>query len=176
MIAMALACAPQLIIADEPTTALDVMIQAQILNLLERLVTDQDLGLLMISHDLAVLADLCDRLVVMYAGRVIEEGPAREVYANALHPYAKALSASFPHIGDPTSRFAPRGLPGDPPDPTELPSGCAFHPRCAEALDACTTDDQLLREAGRGRRAACVHVRELAADVPERAVDTGSTP
>ena len=159
MIAMALACAPELIIADEPTTALDVMIQAQILNLLERLVTDQDLGLIMISHDLAVLADICDRLVVMYAGRIIEEGPAQEVYENALHPYAKALSASFPHIGDSASRFAPRGLPGDPPDPSELPSGCAFHPRCGEAVDVCVTDDQVLREAGRGRRAACVHVQ-----------------
>ncbi|WP_427920156.1 oligopeptide/dipeptide ABC transporter ATP-binding protein [Streptomyces sp. cg40] len=158
MIAMALACDPQLIIADEPTTALDVMIQAQILNLIQGLVTDQDVGLIMISHDLAVLADSCDRLVVMYAGRVIEEGPARQVYENALHPYAKALSASFPHIGDPSSRFAPRGLPGDPPDPSALPSGCAFHPRCAEALEACATEDQALREAGRGRRAACVHV------------------
>ncbi|MFI6618168.1 ABC transporter ATP-binding protein [Streptomyces sp. NPDC050528] len=167
MIAMALACAPQLIIADEPTTALDVMIQAQILNLLERLVTDQDLGLIMISHDLAVLADICDRLVVMYAGRIIEEGPAQEVYENALHPYAKALSASFSHIGDPTSRFAPRGLPGDPPDPSELPSGCAFHPRCGEAVDVCLTEDQVLRGAGRGRRAACVHV-------PVPAVSTGT--
>jgi oligopeptide/dipeptide ABC transporter ATP-binding protein len=172
MIAMALACAP----ADHRRRA-DHRARRDDpgpdpANLLERLVTDQDLGLLMISHDLAVLADLCDRLVVMYAGRVIEEGPAREVYANALHPYAKALSASFPHIGDPASRFAPRGLPGDPPDPTELPSGCAFHPRCAEALDACTTDDQLLREAGQGRRAACVHVRELTA-VPRAGTGRG---
>jgi peptide/nickel transport system ATP-binding protein len=176
MIAMALACAPELIIADEPTTALDVMIQAQILGLIEHLVTDQDVGLLMISHDLAILADLCDRLVVMYAGRVIEEGPARAVHETALHPYAKALSAAFPHIGDPTSRFAPRGLAGDPPDPSALPAGCAFHPRCAEALETCGTEDQPLREAGRGRRAACVHVRELTVDTPERAVDTGSAP
>ncbi|XUL90843.1 ABC transporter ATP-binding protein [Streptomyces galilaeus] len=164
MIAMALACDPQLIIADEPTTALDVMIQAQILGLIQGLVTDQDVGLIMISHDLAVLADSCDRLVVMYAGRVIEEGPAQQVYENALHPYGKALSASFPHIGDPASRFAPRGLAGDPPDPSALASGCAFHPRCAEALDVCATEDQFLREAGPGRRAACVHVPEPAGD------------
>ncbi|WP_406455069.1 ABC transporter ATP-binding protein [Streptomyces sp. NBC_01622] len=164
MIAMALACDPQLIIADEPTTALDVMIQAQILGLIQGLVTDQDVGLIMISHDLAVLADSCDRLVVMYAGRVIEEGPARQVYENALHPYGKALSASFPHIGDPASRFAPRGLAGDPPDPSDLPSGCAFHPRCAEALDVCATEDQFLRESGQGRRAACVHVPVPAGD------------
>ncbi|MGW1717667.1 ABC transporter ATP-binding protein [Streptomyces sp. NPDC002156] len=158
MIAMALACDPLLVIADEPTTALDVMIQAQILRLIEQLVTDQNLSLVMISHDLAVLADTCDRLAVMYAGRVIEEGPARQVYEDALHPYAGALSAAFPRIGDPASRFAPRGLAGDPPDPSRLPAGCAFHPRCAVALDVCGSEDQALRDAGRERRAACVHV------------------
>ncbi|MFE6639132.1 ABC transporter ATP-binding protein [Streptomyces tendae] len=158
MIAMALACAPRLIVADEPTTALDVMIQAQILRLIEGLVGEQDVGLVMISHDLAVLADTCDRLAVMYAGRVVEEGPAREVYDDARHPYGRALSEAFPTIGDPASRFAPRGLPGDPPDPAAVPSGCAFHPRCPVALDLCTTEDQLLREAGARRRAACVHV------------------
>ncbi|MDH6628111.1 peptide/nickel transport system ATP-binding protein [Streptomyces sp. LBL] len=158
MIAMALACAPRLIIADEPTTALDVMIQAQILRLIEELVAEQDLGLIMISHDLAVLADTCDRLAVMYAGRVVEEGPARKIYEDARHPYAKALSAAFPRIGDPASRFAPRGLPGDPPDPAALPSGCTFHPRCPVAPASCAVDDQELREAGAGRRAACVHV------------------
>jgi peptide/nickel transport system ATP-binding protein len=158
MIAMALACDPRLIIADEPTTALDVMIQAQILRLIEQLVAEQDLGLIMISHDLAVLADTCDRLAVMYAGRVVEEGPARQVYENAQHPYGQALSAAFPRIGDAASRFAPRGLPGDPPDPSALPSGCTFHPRCGVALDSCAMEDQPLRDAGRGRWAACVHV------------------
>jgi peptide/nickel transport system ATP-binding protein len=158
MIAMALACDPRLIIADEPTTALDVMIQAQILRLIEELVSEQNVGLIMISHDLAVLADTCDRLAVMYAGRVVEEGPARQVYDDARHPYGKALSGAFPRIGDAASRFAPRGLPGDPPDPAALPSGCAFHPRCPVALDVCATEDQVLREAGAERRAACVHV------------------
>ncbi|MFE4251028.1 ABC transporter ATP-binding protein [Streptomyces sp. NPDC056910] len=158
MIAMALACDPGLIIADEPTTALDVMIQAQILRLIEQLVSDQDLGLIMISHDLAVLSDTCDRLAVMYAGRVVEEGPASEVYENAQHPYGKALSAAFPRIGDPASRFAPRGLPGDPPDPSTLPTGCTFHPRCPVALDSCITEDPELRVAATDRRAACVHV------------------
>ncbi|MFI9776621.1 ABC transporter ATP-binding protein [Streptomyces sp. NPDC051956] len=158
MIAMALACDPGLIIADEPTTALDVMIQAQILRLIEQLVSDQDLGLIMISHDLAVLSDTCDRLAVMYAGRVVEEGPASEVYENAQHPYGKALSAAFPRIGDIASRFAPRGLPGDPPDPSALPTGCTFHPRCPVALDSCISKDQELRDAGTARLAACVHV------------------
>ncbi|MEU9865569.1 ABC transporter ATP-binding protein [Streptomyces sp. NPDC047971] len=158
MIAMALACDPRLIVADEPTTALDVMIQAQILRLIERLVADEDISLLMISHDLAVLADTCDRLAVMYAGRVVEEGPARAVYDAARHPYGQALSSAFPRIGDPASRRAPRGLPGDPPDPADLPAGCAFHPRCPVAVEVCGEQDQELREAGAGRRAACVHV------------------
>ncbi|MBR8639357.1 ABC transporter ATP-binding protein [Streptomyces tuirus] len=158
MIAMALACDPRLIIADEPTTALDVMIQAQILRLIEQLVADQDLGLIMISHDLAVLADTCDRLAVMYAGRVVEEGPAAKVYEDARHPYAKALSAAFPRIGDPASRFAPQGLAGDPPDPAALPSGCTFHPRCPVALESCAEQDPAPRAAGPERRAACVLV------------------
>ncbi|MFJ3106740.1 ABC transporter ATP-binding protein [Streptomyces sp. NPDC086835] len=158
MIAMALACDPQLIIADEPTTALDVMIQAQILRLIEQLVAEKDISLLMISHDLGVLADTCDRLAVMYAGRVVEEGPARAVYGTAEHPYGRALSAAFPRIGDPASRRAPRGLPGDPPDPSSLPGGCTFHPRCPVALDSCAEQDQELVTAGEGHRAACVLV------------------
>ncbi|WP_405667779.1 ABC transporter ATP-binding protein [Streptomyces sp. NBC_00055] len=168
MIAMALACDPELIIADEPTTALDVMIQAQILRLIEQLVSQQDLGLIMISHDLAVLSDTCDRLAVMYAGRVVEEGPSAAVFENAQHPYSKALSGAFPRIGDRSSRFAPRGLPGDPPDPSALPAGCTFHPRCPVALDSCTTQDQELRDAGAARRAACVLVEPGAADASLR--------
>ncbi|MEG8280553.1 ABC transporter ATP-binding protein [Streptomyces sp. AHA2] len=178
MIAMALACDPRLVIADEPTTALDVMIQAQILRLIEQLVADQDLGLIMISHDLAVLADTCDRLAVMYAGRVVEEGPAAQVYADARHPYARALSAAFPRIGDPASRFAPQGLAGDPPDPAALPSGCTFHPRCPVALDSCSERDPELREAGADRRAACVLVGPPGARTgAERPADgTGQAP
>lgn len=176
MIAMALACAPRLIIADEPTTALDVMVQAQILRLIRRLVADQDLALIMISHDLAVLADTCDRLAVMYAGRVVEQGHAREVYEDARHPYARALSEAFPRIGDPASRFAPRGLPGDPPDPAALPPGCTFHPRCPVALPVCATQDQPLREAGPARRAACVRVDASAAEPADTAESAGSTP
>ncbi|MCA1221145.1 ABC transporter ATP-binding protein [Streptomyces sp. 8L] len=160
MIAMALACEPRLVVADEPTTALDVMIQAQILRLIEGLVAEQGIGLMMISHDLAVLADTCDRLAVMYAGRIVEEGPARAVHDAAAHPYGRALSAAFPRVGDPASRLAPRGLPGDPPDPAALPAGCAFQPRCPVALPGCAHDDQPLRAAGEGRRAACVRVGE----------------
>ncbi|WP_398985663.1 ABC transporter ATP-binding protein [Streptomyces sp. AK010] len=172
MIAMALACDPRLIIADEPTTALDVMIQAQILRLIEQLVADQDLGLIMISHDLAVLADTCDRLAVMYAGRVVEEGPARQVYEDARHPYARALSSAFPRIGDPASRFAPQGLAGDPPDPAALPSGCTFHPRCPGALESCPEEDPVLRAAGPERRAACVLVGPPEAEAADERATT----
>jgi peptide/nickel transport system ATP-binding protein len=164
MIAMALACEPRLIIADEATTALDVMIQAQILALLERLVEENGIGMLMISHDLSVLSATCKRVAVMYAGRIVEEGPAHQVVHDPAHPYASALSAAFPKIGDPASRLAPRGLPGDPPDPADPPSGCAFRPRCAVAETVCATVDPPLwpvRPDAVGhseRRAACVHV------------------
>ena len=158
MIAMALACSPQLIIADEPTTALDVMVQAQVMALLKSLVVERGVGMLLISHDLSVLANVCDRVAVMYAGRVVEEGPATQVFDDARHPYAKALAGAFPVIGDPASRRAPRGLPGDPPDPLDLPTGCPFHPRCPSRIDQCTVDDVRLRHAGAGRAAACVHV------------------
>ena len=160
MIAMALACSPELIIADEPTTALDVMVQAQVLRLLQELVGSRGVGLLLISHDLSVLADVCDRVAVMYAGRVVEEGQGATLFTDAVHPYAKALAAAFPVIGDPASRRAPRGLPGDPPDPRDLPTGCTFHPRCAVAVAECDSVDIQLREAGPARRAACVHVPE----------------
>jgi peptide/nickel transport system ATP-binding protein len=160
MIAMALACTPKLIVADEPTTALDVMIQAQILDLVGGLVEDRGISLLMISHDLSVLAGTCDRLAVMYAGRVVEQGPAAEVFADGRHPYSRALAAAFPRIGDDSARRNPQGLPGDPPDPADLPPGCAFHPRCPVALPVCPDVDPRLWPAGTDREAACVHVKE----------------
>jgi peptide/nickel transport system ATP-binding protein len=158
MIAMALACDPRLIIADEPTTALDVMVQAQVLDLLGALVEDRSIGLVMISHDLSVLAGTCQRLAVMYAGRIVECGPSRDVIDRAAHPYTAALAGAFPTIGDPASRFAPRGLPGDPPDPAALPTGCPFHPRCAHATGECATLDVRLRTAAPAHDAACVRV------------------
>jgi peptide/nickel transport system ATP-binding protein len=160
MIAMALACSPQLIVADEPTTALDVMVQAQILDLLRDLVRDLGVGLLIISHDLSVLADVCDRVLVMYAGRVVESGTAKDVFTDPLHPYSAALSGAFPRIGDPAARYAPAGLPGDPPDPRALPEGCSFAPRCARAVDRCTHGEPPLVEAVSGRPVACIRVGE----------------
>ena len=117
LIALALACDPKLLVADEPTTALDVMVQAQILRLLEELQEAFGLATLFITHDLSTLAAHCSRIAVMYAGRIVEEGPAREVFAAPAHPYTGALAAAFPIIGDPAFRYKPSGLPGDPPGP-----------------------------------------------------------
>lgn len=156
MIAMALACSPRLIVADEPTTALDVMVQAQVLDLLTTLVRELGLGLLLISHDLSVLSSTCDEVAVMYAGRIVERGAAGEVFSDPRHPYSSALAAAFPTIGDRASRLAPRGLRGDPPDPLNLPGGCAFHPRCDRAVPDCADTDVALRPAGPDRVAACL--------------------
>jgi peptide/nickel transport system ATP-binding protein len=164
MIAMALACRPSLIVADEPTTALDVMVQAQVLDVLADLVRDLGVGMLIISHDLSVLADLCDRITVMYGGRVVEQGPAAAVFARPLHPYAGALSAAFPKVGDPVARYAPAGLPGDPPDPTDMPPGCAFAPRCPHAVAECDQAVPPLEGHGLDRTAACIRIDELAGD------------
>ena len=158
MIAMALACSPRLIVADEATTALDVMIQAQVLELVTGLVAERGIALLMISHDLSVLSSTCARLAVMYAGRVVELGPAHQVFTDPRHPYAAALAGAFPTIGDPGSRRQPRGLGGDPPDPAAIPSGCPFHPRCPVVLPECSTTDLTLWPAGPDRTAACVRV------------------
>jgi peptide/nickel transport system ATP-binding protein len=168
MIAMALGCRPRLVIADEPTTALDVMVQAQVLGLLTGLVHELGLGLLMISHDLSVLGTSCDRVAVMYAGRIVEQGSALAVFDDPLHPYTDALAAAFPRVGDPAARRAPRGLAGDPPDPRLLPTGCPFHPRCARARDVCPTEDPPAREPQPGRPVRCVLYDGPRVDVPVR--------
>lgn len=158
MIAMALACNPSLVIADEPTTALDVMVQAQVLQLLRSLQRELGLAMLFITHDLSVLVEVADRLAIMYAGQIIEEGPADRVFHEPAHPYTKALAGAFPEIGDTRFRGKPSGLGGDPPDPQNIPTGCAFHPRCPEAIEVCPSLDVELWEAGAGRRASCIHV------------------
>lgn len=163
LIAMALACDPLLIIADEPTTALDVMVQAQILQLLDNIKRERGLSMLFITHDLSVLSHTADRVAIMYAGRIIEIGAGDSLLRNSQHPYSKALAASFPIIGDPSSRHQPRGLAGDPPDPNNLPSGCPFHPRCSVATDECQSVDVQLRRAPSDelRSVACVLVGKL---------------
>ena len=154
MIAMALACNPPLVIADEPTTALDVMIQAQILNLLAQVREERNIALIVITHDLSVLAQVTDRVAVMYAGRIVEEGSASELLTTPRHPYSRSLVGAFPVIGDPASRGVPSGLPGDPPDPAARPLGCAFHPRCPSAFELCDQIDPSLKWYG-SRLAAC---------------------
>jgi peptide/nickel transport system ATP-binding protein len=166
MIAMALACDPAVLIADEPTTALDVMVQAQVLDLLQRLQRERNLAVLFITHDLSVLTYVCKRLAVMYAGRIVEEGPSDVVFAQPQHPYTRALAAAFPTIGDPSSRMRPSGLDGDPPDPQHLPDGCPFHLRCDVAEERCKTLDVRLTPAGADRRAACVKVGAEDVEVP----------
>ncbi|MQA24029.1 MAG: ATP-binding cassette domain-containing protein [Micromonosporaceae bacterium] len=156
MIAMALACEPDLIIADEATTALDVMVQAQVLDLIADLVAQRGVGLVMISHDLSVLSAHCQRVAVMYAGKVVELGAAHDVFADARHPYSDALASAFPVIGDVAARHRPRGLGGDPPDPADLPGGCSFHPRCPVAVAECrAAEPQLLPIGASPRLSAC---------------------
>ena len=159
MIAMALACSPKLLVADEPTTALDVMVQAQVLALLTGLVRDLDLAMVFISHDLSVLATSCDRVAVMYAGEIVEDGPATRVFDAPRHPYSAALASAFPRVGDERFRYAPAGLPGDPPFPGELPSGCPFHPRCPVAIEACSSTVPPLVSDG-SYRVACLRSSE----------------
>jgi peptide/nickel transport system ATP-binding protein len=158
MIAMALACNPKFIIADEPTTALDVMVQAQVLRLLKELQRDLGLAMIFITHDLSVLVEVCDTLAIMYAGRIVEDGPANDVFRASAHPYTRALAAAFPEIGDTSFRMKPSGLPGDPPFPSDRPDGCAFHPRCPDVFDKCSQIDPHLYDVSPGRRAACLLV------------------
>ena len=152
MIALALACRPSLVIADEPTTALDVVMQAQVLQLLERLREELGLALILISHDLGVLAETCDRIAVMYAGRIVETGAVDTVFSAPQHPYTKRLLDSLPVIGGDRALAPP--IPGSPPDPGNPPGGCHFHPRCPYSTDRCLVDPEL-REVRPGQSAAC---------------------
>ena len=152
MIALALACRPSLVIADEPTTALDVVMQAQVLQLLERLREELGLALILISHDLGVLAETCDRIAVMYAGRIVETGSVDAVFAAPQHPYTKLLLDSLPVIGG--DRGVGVAIPGAPPDPGEPPPGCRFRPRCPYSAERCDVDPPL-REVRPGQLAAC---------------------
>lgn len=139
MIAMALACDPKLLIADEPTTALDVTIQAQILDLLNRLQEELGMSIILITHDLGVVAETCDRMVVMYAGQVCETGPVGEVFRNPQHPYTEGLLNSIPRLGQKADRL--NVIPGTVPSPEEWPSGCRFHPRCPYAWETCRSGE-----------------------------------
>ena len=154
MIAMALLCDPEVLIADEPTTALDVTVQAQILDLLRDLQTDFNTATVMITHDLGVVAGLCDRVMVMYGGRVVETGSVRDIYYDSHHPYTEGLLKSMPRIdhANEESLFA---IPGQPPNLQNLPKGCAYQERCAYVSDRCCMERQMLKAFGDGRASAC---------------------
>nr|WP_156700313.1 ABC transporter ATP-binding protein [Streptomyces sp. Z38] len=158
MIAMAIALEPALIIADEPTTALDVTVQAQVMELLAELQREYRMGLILITHDLGVVADVADRIAVMYAGRIVESAPVHEIYKAPAHPYTRGLLDSIPRL-DHKGRelYAIKGLP---PNLTRIPPGCPFHPRCPLARDVCTTDDPPLYEVSGTRGSACHFWRE----------------
>ncbi len=153
MIAMALACNPKLVIADEPVTALDVMIQAQILELLERLKRELGLSMILISHDLSVMAETCEKMAIMYASKIVETGTVRDVFKNSKHPYTKDLIAAFPDIKG--ARILPAYIPGDIPSLIHPPSGCHFHPRCKFAWSPCETEEPELLPVADGHCAAC---------------------
>jgi oligopeptide/dipeptide ABC transporter ATP-binding protein len=161
MIAMAIACSPRLLIADEPTTALDVTVQAQVLELISRLRTELEMSVLLITHDLGVVGEFCDRTVVLYAGQTVERGPTRDVFERPKHPYTAGLLASLPRLEDDLDGNLRRGIPGAVPNPTAMPSGCRFHPRCFACLAPwCTTESPALAPHSVDRDVRCV--RQLA--------------
>ena len=154
MIAMALSTKPKILIADEPTTALDVTIQAQVLDLMKDLVAEFGMAILFITHDLGVIAQVADRVSVMYLGRIVESGPVREVLHSPAHPYTRSLLNSLPKLDALDEELTP--IPGDIPSPLERPSGCVFHTRCREAIDGrCSVDVPLSSEVASGHEASC---------------------
>lgn len=153
MIAMALACNPKVVIGDEPTTALDVMVQAQILNLLEKLRKELNMGLILITHDLSILGETCDKIAVMYAGKIMEIGTVEDIFEHAQHPYTKKLISCFPNIEK--EKVIPDGIDGTPPNMLEPPTGCTFHPRCPMATDKCRTEAPVTKQLGEKHFAYC---------------------
>jgi oligopeptide/dipeptide ABC transporter ATP-binding protein len=159
MIAMALACRPRLLIADEPTTALDVTIQAQILDLLMDLRDEFGMAIMIITHNMGVIAETADRVLVMYAGRVIEEAPVARVFDHPLHPYTRGLLECVPSLTEDKPRLV--AIPGTLPEPSRRPPGCRFAPRCAMAVPACTAAVPVLEALEPAHTAACFRAREL---------------
>jgi oligopeptide transport system ATP-binding protein len=164
MIAMALLCQPDLLIADEPTTALDVTVQAQILELLQHLQRELGMAIVLITHDLGVVAGLCDRVLVMYGGRIVEEGPVDALFEQPQHPYTQGLLRSVPRL-DEASAAALRTIPGQPPNLQALPHGCSFNDRCPFAFERCLAERPLLRRFAPARLKAC-HLEELPLEAP----------
>ena len=153
MIAMALVCKPKILIADEPTTALDVTIQAQILDLMENLKQKTGTSILFITHDLGVVAEVCDDVVVMYSGRVVEKGDVRSIFASPSHPYTRGLLASIPKLGECAEEL--ESIPGNVPNPKYMPQGCKFAPRCSCAFDKCREEEPGFYDVGGGHMSRC---------------------
>ena len=160
VIAMALACAPDLLLADEPTTALDVTIQAQVLDMINELKERLNTSMIMITHDLGVVAQVCDSVAVVYAGEIMEYGTKEQIFDHPLYPYTKGLFGSLPNMNDDAERLSP--IEGLPPNPADLPKGCAFHPRCPYATEACEQAHIPLTDMGGGHLCRCCRVNELA--------------
>ena len=158
VIAMALACNPQLLLADEPTTALDVTIQAQVLELISELKAKYGAAMILITHDLGVVAQTCDRVAVVYAGQIVEYGSKKDIFVNCAHPYTHGLFASLPSMSQDSHRLKP--IPGSPPDPTALPQGCVFHPRCSFATEDCKSRPVPLREIAPGHFCRCWNITQ----------------
>lgn len=153
MIAMALACDPQLLIADEPTTALDVTIQAQILEVLKELRDRLKMGIILITHDLGVVSEICDRVIVMYTGKVVEQGMIREILDNPMHPYTEGLIAAIPNINDQKGKLS--SIEGMVPQLDEMPKGCSFHPRCPYTMEICQAKRPAITTLENGRKVRC---------------------
>jgi oligopeptide/dipeptide ABC transporter ATP-binding protein len=151
--AIAIARSPRLLIADEPTTSLDVTIQAQFLKLLKEIQRRNNMGLILVSHDLSIVAEICDRVAIMYAGRIVESGSVKRVYENPIHPYTRALMQAIPRLGQKQKRLFQ--VKGEPPNPARLPSGCYFHPRCHKAMDICRVEYPPVFDVGKDGYAAC---------------------
>lgn len=163
MIAMALATEPRVLLCDEPTTALDVTVQDQVLRLIDRLREKRNLAVVFVTHDLAVIAEVCDRVAVLYAGRIVETGPVSAVFGTPRHPYTDGLVRAQPQFDRPASVLS--GIGGTPPEPGAFPTGCRFHPRCALAREDCAAaEHELFRVgAGDGHSTACIHADDLLA-------------
>jgi peptide/nickel transport system ATP-binding protein len=164
MIAMALACNPDLVIADEPTTALDVTIQAQILKLMQKLQKDLGLSLILITHDLSVIAETCDKTAIMYAGKIVELADVVSVFKDPIHPYATGLVGAIPSMVKAEKKKL-TSIPGSPPDLISPPPGCRFHPRCPYAQDICSKEDPLALEVEPGRFVSCHFAEQLRGEI-----------
>ena len=158
VIAIALSCNPELLLADEPTTALDVTIQAQVLDLIVKLKKERQTSMLLITHDLGVVAEVCDKVAIMYAGEIVEYGNLEQIYNNTCHPYTKGLFGSIPDLDSKADRLSP--IPGLMPDPANLPEGCSFCPRCSAACEACKTVNPAAVEVEPGHFVKCIHFKK----------------